>query len=66
MTEPDLFADFPPPARRSRPRRSEPIELRAARALAKRMKRTPARPDKQRIAHQICESLKALCKRGRA
>jgi hypothetical protein len=62
--EGDLFAGVPPLKRSTRSRREQPIEIRAARALCQRIKATPARPDKQRIGHLICESLIALCKKN--
>ena len=35
-------------------------ELRAARVLCRQLRRNPARPDKQRIAHLICLNLLSM------
>lgn len=61
----DLLTDIPPRCAEAKPRAEPPPELRTARALCRRLKRTAPRPEKQRIAHEICASLIALCKRGR-
>jgi hypothetical protein len=61
--EPDLFAGVPPLKRSTPARREEPVEIRAARALCRRMKGTPARDEKRRIATMITGNLVALCKR---
>lgn len=61
----DLFdiATAPRPHRVCRG--NEPAELRAARALCRRLKRAPSRHEKQKVAHLICENLRALLMKGR-
>jgi hypothetical protein len=61
---PDLFAAVPPVKPATTPRREQPLELRAAMALCRRMRRVQPLPDKQRLAHQICGTLIALCKKS--
>lgn len=46
--------------------RSLPPELMAARALCRQLRREPARPEKQRIAHLICLNLVTMLKRKTA
>ena len=65
MTDtPDLFGGVPPLKHSTRPRREQPIELKAAASLCRRMRRAKAREDKQRIGHLICANLIALCKKS--
>ena len=47
-------------------RRTLPPELMAARALCRQLRREPARPEKQRIAHLICLNLVTMLKRKTA
>ena len=42
--------------------RRQPLELKVADALCRQMRRKPARPEKQRIAHLICLNLVSMLK----
>lgn len=61
---PDLFAGVPSVKQSTTQRREQPLELRAAMALCRRMRRVQPLPDKRRLAHEICGSLIALCKKS--
>jgi hypothetical protein len=56
----DLFGATPMPGR-DRLIKSRPApELTSARVLCRQLRRKPARPDKQRIAHLICLNLLSM------
>lgn len=62
---PDLFADMTRAPSRA-PRHETPPELRIARSLCRQIKRTPVQTEKRRLAHELCGTLIALCRKGRS
>jgi hypothetical protein len=58
----DLFDDAPALGRHAAVRLRLAPELKAARALCRRLRHEQAQPDKKRIAHLICLSLLSILK----